>query len=221
MLGTRRVRFPSFSGLSLGFGGYRMKQGLVCLCVALMAGSAFAAELTVNGDFEAGDTSGWTSFPTANSTFLITNDSNSGTFAAELFNNDLAAGAVVKQANIGIGLVNPGDPIQISFAAKGSSAIGGVAFAEFFSEIDGGGTSSSEILGGGPLSLTDEYQTFSFNTVAGPDVSGGVTLQFSAVTGAATGSVSVLFLDDVSVVPEPATLSLLAMGGMFAVRRRR
>lgn len=184
---------------------------------SLVASVSSAIELTSNGGFEAGDTSGWVSFPTANSTFNLTNDAASGSFAAEVFNNDLASSAVVKQANLGVGLVNPGDEVTISFAAKGEGAIGGVAFAEFFSEISGGGVSSSQILGGGPLTLTGEYQTFNFTTTAGPDVSGGVTLQFAAVTGGATGSVSVLFIDSasVSVIPEPAAalLASLAIAG--------
>ena len=194
------------------------------LMIAAIATPAIAGiELTNNGGFEAGDTSGWESFPTANSTFLVTNDANSGSFAAEVFNNDLASGAVVKQANLGIGVVNAGDEITVSFAAKGEGAVGGVAFAEFFSEIDGGGTSSAEILGGAPLALTSEWQTFTYTAIAGADVSGGVTLQFAAVTGGAPGSVSVLFLDDVSVsvIPAPAGAALLGMGGLVAMRRRR
>ena len=102
------------------------------------------ADLTTNGGFETGDTSGWSSFPTTNSTFNVTTDSAVGNFGAEIFNNDEATAAIVKQANIGIGQVNPGDPIEISFWAKGDFVAGGVAFAEFFSEISGGGTSSSE-----------------------------------------------------------------------------
>lgn len=201
----------------------------VCLLAAAAIGwaaQAGAIELTTNGGFETGDTSGWTSFPTANSTFNLTNDSASGTFAAEVFNNDLVSSAVIKQANLGVGLVTPGQLVDISFAAKGEGVIGGVVFAEFFSEIAGGGVSSSMILGGGPLALTNTYQTFNFTVPAGHDVSGGVTLQFAAVTGAATGSVSVLFVDDasVSVVPEPTSLSMLGLSGLglsLAMRKRR
>lgn len=193
--------------------------------VSIAASSAAAqVDVAVNGDFETGDTTGWVEFPTANSTFNITSDSNSGAWAAEVFNNDPASAAVVKQANLAIGLVNPGDVINISFAAKGSFAEGGVAFAEFFSEIDGGGTSSNEILGGGPLfQLNDQWQTLNFSTVAGSDVSAGITLQFAAVTGGAPGSTSVLFIDDVviTVIPTPASAALLGLGGIAAMRRKR
>ncbi len=174
---------------------------LACASLSLsLAGAAQSNDLTNNGDFELGDTSGWQEFPTATSTFTATMDANSGSFGAELQNSDAPSGAVIKQANLGVGAVQPGDTIRISFAAKGDSAVGGIVFAEFFSEIAGGGTSSSEFLGGGPLfSLTSDWQNYCFTTTAGPDVSGGVTLQFAAVTGAATGSFSNLSLDDVSV----------------------
>ena len=175
---------------------------LVSICCSASFNVAIASpqgELTTNGDFELGDTSSWVYFGTPNSTFAATMDSNSGNFAGELFNPDQAASAVIKQANLGVGVVNPGDVISISFAAKGTFASGGVAFAEFFSELSGGGTSSSEILGGAPLNLTSSWQTFNFTAVAGQDVSGGVTLQFAAVTGANIGSIADLLIDDVSV----------------------
>ena len=196
---------------------------LALALAAATCASASAVELTTNGGFEAGDLSGWQSFPTANSTFLLTGDANTGSFAAELFNNDSASSAVIKQANLGIGLVQPGQIVDISFAVKGSAADGGVFFAEFFSEIDGGGVSATQILGGGPIFPGSSYQVFNFSVVAGPDVSGGITLQFAAVTGGAPGSTIVAFIDDVSVsiVPAPAGVAAFGMGGLLLARRRR
>ena len=191
----------------------------------LAAGSVAAQELAVNGGFEAGDTSGWADFTVPTQSFLAGGDAATGSFAGEIFNNVITSGAVVKQANVGIGTVNPGDEIQISFKAKGDFLNGGVLFAEFFSEIDGGGTSSAQILSGGPLFVASEadYQTFNFTVFAGPDVSGGITLQFAAVTGGAQGSFALAKIDDVSIfrVPTPATASLLGLGGLAAMRRRR
>lgn len=164
-----------------------------------LASALPVGDVTVNGDFETGDTSSWADFPTPNSIFEVTTDAASGGFAGRVFNDDQAAAAVIKQANLGVGAVSTGDMITVTFSAKGSGAIGGITFAEFFSEIAGGGVSSGEILGGAPLNLTSSYQTFSFTTVAGADVSGGVTLQFAVVTGANQGSISELFVDDVVV----------------------
>ena len=180
-----------------------MKNALLsCLLGSLslnLASALPAGDVTVNGDFETGDTSSWETFPTPNSTFDVTTDAANGSFAGQVFNDDQAAAAVIKQANLAVGMVSPGDVITISFSAKGSGAIGGITFAEFFSEIAGGGVSAGGILGGAPLNLTSTYQTFSFTATAGPDVSGGITLQFAVVTGANQGSMSELFVDDVVV----------------------
>jgi hypothetical protein len=109
---------------------------------------------------------------------------------------------------------------------------GGVAFAEFFTELEGGGTSSAQLLGGAPLAINADpevWTTFNFTVFAGPDVSGGITLQLGATTGPAGGTS--MFYDNVSVsvfslnnvVPEPTTLMLAAAGalGVVAIRRRR
>jgi hypothetical protein len=182
-------------------------------------------ELTINGGFEAGDTSGWVSFPTGSSTFGVTGDAATGSFGGALSNTAQASAAVIKQANLGIGTVNPGDTVTISFDAKGAGTNGGVSFAEFFSEIDGGGVSSSGILGGAPLALTGTYQTFNFNAIAGGDVSGGVTLQLTATTGADSASTMSITVDNVSVsvVPEPGTFALILGAGSlgFLILRRR
>ncbi len=172
----------------------------VAVGALLMATTASAQSLAVNGGFETGDTSGWESFPSINSTFEVTGDANTGSFGARIFNGAETSGAVIKQANRGEGVVMTGQTITVSFAAKGMAGIGGVAFAEFFTEIAGGGVSSSRILGGGPLPLTSTYQPFSFDVLIGAvDVSGGITVQFAAVTGADVGSEMTLFLDDVVI----------------------
>jgi len=164
-------------------------KAITCLLplAALTAGAASAApqaNLVVNGGFETGDTSSWLDLGTPNSTFNVTSDSNSGSFGAEIFNPDQTSAAVIKQVNLGAGLLAPG-----------------VAFAELFSEIAGGGVSSSEILTGAPLNLTGSWQSFSFTAAAGPDVSGGLTLQFAVVNGANSGSLAQFFLDDVAITP--------------------
>ena len=126
---------------------------LACVA-ALVLPVASAQELTTNGGFEDGTTDGWVQFVNPPQTFDVTNLAGDGTFAGELFNPTSGTPAVVKQANLGVGVVEPGDMLTVSFLARGVGEVGGVAFAEFFSELDGGGTSNSEILGGGPLPLS-------------------------------------------------------------------
>lgn len=198
--------------------------GLAALVACVSGASAGGIELTnSNRGFELGDVSGWASFPSSDSTFVASGDAFSGNFSGELTNNAEASGAVIKQANIGIGQVMANQEVTISFWAKGAAGVGGVSFAEFFSEIDGGGVSSAALLGGSPLFVGSEWSFYEFTTMTGADVSGGVTLQFAAITGAVSGSTMQLMVDDVSVsiVPAPSAMALLGLGGLVGARRRR
>lgn len=174
---------------------------------------------------------GWQGFTNGNVVTATPTDPNSGSFAASLETINLASSAVLKNANIGIGVVAPNSPVEVSFWARGDAENGGVAFAEFFSELSGGGTSSTEILGGAPLALNSDpavWTLFQFSTTTGADVSGGVTLQFVASAGGVNGSASVLQIDDISVrvdpidVPAPASLMLLltGLGGLGLLRKK-
>ncbi len=192
--------------------------------------AAVIVELTSNGDFESGNTSGWVSFPSGSSTFEAisspASDVFAGNFTGKIVNTSEGQAAIIKQANLGVGVVQSFQEITISFWAKGSGTAGGVQFAEFFSELSGGGTSKSEILGGTPLFLGNDYAFYSFNAITGGDVSGGVTLQLNAATGANPGSTSTFFVDNVSVsyvsaVPEPASIAMLGVAGTIALLRRR
>ena len=180
-------------------------RNLAAAAIIVLTAAAVHAvplELSVNGGFETGDFSGWVQFPTAGGQQTIVSPGASGTYAACIENQVPASGSVIKNANIGIGLVMPGATVTISFDARGAGAAGGVAFAEFFSELSGGGVSSAVILGGAPLILNADpnvWTTFNFTTPAGPDVSGGVTLQFGAITGADNASSMLLCVDNISV----------------------
>ncbi|MBK8976323.1 MAG: hypothetical protein IPM29_10365 [Planctomycetes bacterium] len=174
-------------------------------------------ELAVNGGFETGDFTGWTLFPSAPGNIAVASPGSASAFAGCINNTTAPSASLIKNANIGIGIVQPGETVTVTFDAKGSTAIGGVAFAEFFSELAGGGVSRSVILGGGPLALDPDpnvWKSFSFTTVTGNDVAGGVTLQLAAITGAATGSVSNVCFDNVSVtVSRPAVTAVFSSFG--------
>ena len=166
-------------------------------------GGPGAGDLAVNGSFEAGDLSGWALFPVSadpNEQTVVTTNPKSGTFAGRINNTTPGTASIIKQANLTP--VATGQTATVSFSARGSLAAGGVAFAEFFTELDGEGTSSAQILGGGPLALDSDpnvWTDFEFVVPISADVSGGITLQLTATTGGA-GSSADVYYDDVSIV---------------------
>ena len=209
---------------------------IATLLFAAPASAAGTIELTTNGGFETGDYTGWQQFGTSGNPTApgipgpsdqqsIVSPGSTGNFAALIDNNLGFGNSLIKQANIGIGQVSPGQKIYIQFDARGTFATpGGVAFAEFFTELAGGGTSAAEILGGAPLAINSDpnvWTTFNFETIAGPDVSGGVTLQLGATTGPVGGTVMYYDNASVKIVPEPGSLAALVVGGLGFVARRR
>jgi len=182
------------------------------LIVALAAFALIAApaqadplDLSVNGGFETGTFDGWELFPTGPDQFTIVTPGSDSDNAGCIENSAAASAALMKNANIGIGVVEPNQMVTISFDARGEFGPGGVAFAEFFSELDGGGVSASEILGGAPLALDPDpsvWKSFSFTAVTGPDVSGGVTLQLTATTAADGASFANVCYDNIRVIVE-------------------
>jgi len=202
----------------------------------LLTGAAQAVNVEVNGGFETGDFTGWTQFATGPNQSVNPNmagdTSSAGNFHVQINNTVLASNSLIKNANVGVGVVAPNSAYTVTFDARGSAGVGGVAFAEFFSELSGGGTSKAEILGGAPLQAQGLnanpliWTSFSFSGTTGSDVSGGVTLQLGATTGGATGSFSNMFYDniviDVTPIPVPAAVWLFgsALGLLGWMRRK-
>jgi len=198
------------------------------------AGAAQAAyqDIAVNGDFETGDFTGWTLFPGSSGAAGQTIVAGNPGSAANL--NELNPAAnIIKQANLLPGAWTPGQQIDISLDIRGTTGAGGVFFVELFSELTGGGTSSAVILGGGPQfpASPTAWQTLNFTGIAGPDTSGGITLQLNAACAPVAGRISDFDVDNVRIfadvevapVPVPAAAWLFgsALLGLGGVARRR
>ncbi len=210
----------------------------VSIALSLSAGMAHALvqDIAVNGGFETGDFSGWVQFPGSAGPAgqeVSTVNPSSGLYSGHLTELNPAAN-IIKQANLLPGAWTPGQQIDISFDIRGSAAAGGVLFAELFSELSGGGTSASEILGGGPLFPNgdpDVWTTYNFTGFAGPDTSGGITLQFNAACAPIQGCNADYFIDnvtifadvDVSAIPVPAAAWLFGSGllGLIGIARKK
>ena len=154
-----------------------------------------------NGDFELGNLDCWTTFNNGGTIGVVADNgpSAAGSSAGRL-NVTAPGNPTLKLANLAAGTVTPGQQITVSFDWKGTDANGGVVDVVLFSEVSGGGVSKTDpILGGGgfPANWTTVGP---LNLTAGADVSGGVTLQITAICGGVAGCVSEVFIDNVSIV---------------------
>lgn len=178
-----------------------MMKKITLLCILLAVSFGYSqTEIAVNGDFESGDFTGWTQFENGTVQTINTTNPSEGTYCAQLNNNVPAVASVIKNANVGIGTAVGGQEATITLDARGTTAVGGVVFVKIISEIDGGGTSKDELFG--PLALEpdpDTWKSFSFVSVLGNDVSGGVSLELTATTGGDAASEANIFFDNVKI----------------------
>jgi hypothetical protein len=149
----------------------------------LSIGTAQAVPLIVNGGFETGDFTGWTTAGTSYPVYIVTSPVESGTYAAQIagysYNPDTLSQTVADTAGQSYVLsfsryVNDGAPIvSLNVSWNGNSV---------FSELN-------------PTTV-DIYQTFTFNVVG----SGSDALIFTSANDP-----SATFLDNVSLTPTAAT----------------
>jgi len=164
-------------------------------------GNEFAA---ANGDFELGNLDCWSTFDNGGTISVVADNGPSapGSSAGRL-NVTVPGNPTLKLANLGAGTVAPGQQITVSFDWKGTDANGGVVDVVLFSELSGGGVSKTDPILGGAGFPANWTTVGPLNLTAGADVSGGVTLQITAICGGVAGCVSEVFIDNVSIIIAP------------------
>lgn len=193
----------------------------------LTASSTLAQNLILNPGFDTGDLTDWTPLnATSGSTISVIPTGGNPTDYAWLNNTTEAYNLALSQTTPNGSVVGAGITIDYSFdLLGGNQAAGGVDFIHIFDE-----NASGAVISQGPGLLgpyfpsTSSWTTYtgSFTTVAGSD---HLYIEFDATTGANSGSVDQMGIDNVilTVAPEPTTLPLAAMGmvGIWGFRRRR
>lgn len=151
-----------------------------------------------NGDFETGDFSDWETFDNGGS-ITITAPGSGGAGSAANLSITAPGNPTLKQTGIGAGQLVPDRQVTVSFDWKGTAAAGGVIDIQLFSEQSGGGVTKADLVQGGDAFPADWTTVGPLNYTTGPDVSGGMTIQITAICGGAMGCVSDVFIDNVVI----------------------
>ncbi len=203
------------------------------------AGNA-SANIILNPGFEAGtgtDAADWTeSGGPAGSAVRSSADPSSGAFAAHMsfdhVANPPAAGGYSVSQNQGANVIDNTVNFDLKFDAKldSSDVTGMNAFYQILwldqDGSHGGGVKGETLTSLLGLGISTSYQTFSVSDIDVPDGADSFELRFQIASGPIPEIANGLWIDNVSlaaigVVPEPASLGLLMVGGLLALARRR
>lgn len=182
----------------------KLLTSTVCVAVlALSATAVFATNILTNNDFETGDLTSWQALGgNSNATVAVVTGNNgpsgAGTHCAYMDNHGEALGLTLKQTTAPGSAI--GGLVTWSFDLKvGQAAMGGVFFVQIFAEKTGVGIVGTSGLLGNYAPANWTTYSGSFTAPAGTDF---MTIQFMANTGAVTGSMSTMYVDNVRVEQE-------------------
>jgi len=194
---------------------------VVCAVLAITAMGASAQNVLTNGDFETGDLTGWQVFGESPSSSVTVQSPDNGpsapgTHNAFLDNQAEAVGLTLKQTTVP-GSITEGE-VFYSFDLKLDQAdVGGVLFVEIFAEESGVG-----IVGGtglmGPFWPWNVWETTSSSFIA-PAGADFVSIQFTATTGATTGSNCLAHVDNVVIYQDVSPVESSTWGAVKSLYR--
>ena len=201
--------------------------GLTGLAGLLIGNSVFAQNLLLNPGFETGNTTSWSVLGASDGSAYVSVQSGNGPSASGIYDaymyNVIPAANLALQQSTALGDAVPG-LVSYSLDLKVDSSLnGGVVFIHFWDINATGGVIDQGPGLKGPYFNTG-WQTYTGSWTAPAGVN-HFEVEIDCTTGAASGSAEAIEVDNVSItqVPEPASLSLAAMGllGMAIVRRSR
>jgi len=196
-----------------------MKTFLTCvlgLSLVSLAGVASAQNLLVNGGFDTGTFSGWTTNG-GSATLKKTYGTNSPQYAVVFNVTTSPATAVISQSFT----TTVGKSYELSFYYGGYTTVGSPRPQTLGVEVTGTSLIFSNSVTPPSYSNPAVFENFTDTFTA---TSTSTTLTFLDETVDTTKSDGVLDTVSVTAVPEPSTMALSAAGGLFsllALRRRK
>lgn len=223
---SNRLRFSSHSDILLSLEGVSMRRNLLVVQALglLLVSHASALNLVENPSFEdptvtmgsANDV--WFRFGSGGNGFA-----NESTTMPRTGSRHIELGLIGPNQFAGVfqnlnQTINPGDIIEFTGWHRNASGAAFNATVEVKLEWQGAAQDRLDI-----LALGSEYEMFNHTMVAPAGTTGLVVTYAISSFGVGQNGNSLVHLDDITVtlVPEPATLSALAIGGLALLRRRK